>query len=140
MKRRFSSLMSASLHPLPQTPFQGAFYVCGELRNIYHHHPESKKRKSSEANSGSSHPYGGYRNAVETRKAISTLGGRFGYFLFFPARERGRGSLERPGRGRGRVFYLKVQGGGGVSRGGGGGTRGPRGGLQRISGAKKRGF
>ena len=24
-----------------------------ELRNIYHHHPESKKRKSSEANSGS---------------------------------------------------------------------------------------
>ena len=40
-----------------------------ELRNIYHHHPESKKRKSSEANSGSIHPYG---NAVKTSKTIST--------------------------------------------------------------------
>ena len=47
---------------------------CWELRNIYHHHPESKKRKSSEANSGSIHPYGRYENAVKTRKTISTLG------------------------------------------------------------------
>ena len=41
--------------------------------NIYHHHPESKKRKSSEANSGSIHPYGRYGNAVRTRKTISTI-------------------------------------------------------------------
>ena len=34
-----------------------------ELKNIYHHHPESKKRKSSDGNSGSIHPYGGYGNA-----------------------------------------------------------------------------
>ena len=45
-----------------------------ELRNIYHHHhPESKKIKSSEANSGSIDPYGRYGNAVETRKTISTI-------------------------------------------------------------------
>ena len=44
-----------------------------EMRNIYHHHPESKKRKSSEANSGSIHPYGRYENAVKTRKTISTI-------------------------------------------------------------------
>ena len=44
-----------------------------ELRNIYHHHPESKKRKSSEATSGSIHPYDRYGNAVETRKTISTI-------------------------------------------------------------------
>ena len=44
-----------------------------ELRNIYHHHPERKKRKSSEANSGSIHPYGRYENAVKTRKTISTI-------------------------------------------------------------------
>ena len=44
-----------------------------ELSNIYHHHPESKKRKSSEANSGSIHPYGRYENAVKTRKTISTI-------------------------------------------------------------------
>ena len=44
-----------------------------ELRNIYHHRPESKKRKSSEANSGSIHPYGRYGNAVKTRKTISTI-------------------------------------------------------------------
>ena len=44
-----------------------------ELRNIYHHHPESKKRKSSEANSGSIHPYGRYENAVKTRETISTI-------------------------------------------------------------------
>ena len=31
-----------------------------ELKNIYHHHPESKTRKSSEGNSGSIHPYGRY--------------------------------------------------------------------------------
>ena len=29
-----------------------------ELRNIYHHHPESKRRKTLEANCGSIHPYG----------------------------------------------------------------------------------
>ena len=45
----------------------------GVARNIYHHHPESKKRKSSEANSGSIHPYGRYENAVKTRKTISTI-------------------------------------------------------------------
>ena len=39
----------------------------------YHHHPESKKRKSSEANSGSIHPYGRYENAANTRKTISTI-------------------------------------------------------------------
>ena len=44
-----------------------------ELRNIYHHHPESKKRKSSEADSGSIHPYGRYGHAVKTRKTISTI-------------------------------------------------------------------
>ena len=43
-----------------------------ELRNIYHH-PESKKRKSSEANSGFIQPYGRSENAVKTRKAISTI-------------------------------------------------------------------
>ena len=37
-----------------------------ELRNIYHHHhPESKIRKSSEAISGSMHPYGRYGIAVK---------------------------------------------------------------------------
>ena len=35
--------------------------------------PESKKRKSSEARSGSIHPYGRYGNAVKTRKTISTI-------------------------------------------------------------------
>ena len=44
-----------------------------ELRNIYHHHPESKKRKSLEKNSGFIHPYGRYGNAVKTRKTISTI-------------------------------------------------------------------
>ena len=44
-----------------------------KLRNIYRHHPESKKRKSSEANSGSIHPYGRYGSAVKTRKTISTI-------------------------------------------------------------------
>ena len=42
------------------------------MRNI-DHHPESKKRKSSEVNSGSIHPYGRYGNAVKTRKSISTI-------------------------------------------------------------------
>ena len=44
-----------------------------ELKNIYHHHPESKKRKSSEWNSGSVHPYGRYGNAEKTSKTISTI-------------------------------------------------------------------
>ena len=44
-----------------------SWYAHGwELRNIYHHHPESKIRKSSGANSGSIHPYGRYGNAVKT--------------------------------------------------------------------------
>ena len=43
------------------------------LQNIYHHHPESKKRKSSEGNSGSIHPYGRYGNAGKTSKTISTI-------------------------------------------------------------------
>ena len=44
-----------------------------ERRNIYHHSPESKKRKSSEGNSGSIHPCGRYRNAGKTSKTISTI-------------------------------------------------------------------
>ena len=44
-----------------------------ELKDIYHHHPESKKRKSSEGNSGSIHPYGRYGNAGKTSKSISTI-------------------------------------------------------------------
>ena len=53
--------------------FSEKFEPCWELRNIYHPHPESKKRRSSEANSGSIHPYGRYENAVKTRKTISTI-------------------------------------------------------------------
>ena len=44
-----------------------------ELRNIYHHHPESEQWKSWEANSGSIHPYGRYGNAVKARKSICTI-------------------------------------------------------------------
>ena len=44
-----------------------------ELKNICHHHPDSKKGKSSEENSGSLHPYGRYGNAVKTGKTISTI-------------------------------------------------------------------
>ena len=54
-------------------PYFPHFPCIWELRNIYHHHPESKKRKSSEANSGSIHPHGRYENAVKTRKTISTI-------------------------------------------------------------------
>ena len=54
-------------------------YPCWELKNIYHH-PESEKRKSSEANSGSIHPYGRHGNAVKTRKTISTIA------ILWPAR------------------------------------------------------
>ena len=61
-----------------------------ELRNIYHHHPESKKRKSSEANSGSIHPYGRYENAIKTRKAISTIAIFRGEKSAKRCRERGR--------------------------------------------------
>ena len=43
------------------------------MKKIYHHHPESKKRESSEASSDSIQPYGRYRNAVKTRKTISTI-------------------------------------------------------------------
>ena len=42
-----------------------------ELRHIYHHHPESKKRKSpSEANPGSILPHGRYGNAVKQESHI----------------------------------------------------------------------
>ena len=41
----------------------------GELRNIY----QSKKRKSSEANSGSIHPYSRYGSAVKIRKTFSII-------------------------------------------------------------------
>ena len=44
-----------------------------ELKNIYRHHPESKKQKSSEWSSGSIHPYGRYGNAGKTGKTISTI-------------------------------------------------------------------
>ena len=63
----FSDLDGAFLRFRPK----GAFYW--ELKNIYHHHPESNKGKSSQANSGSIHPYGRYGNAVKTRKTISTI-------------------------------------------------------------------
>ena len=39
----------------------------------YHHHPESKKRKSSEANSGSIHPYSRYGILKKTRKTMPTI-------------------------------------------------------------------
>ena len=39
----------------------------------WHHHPESKERQSSEANSGSVHPYGRYGNDAKTSKTISTI-------------------------------------------------------------------
>ena len=44
-----------------------------ELKNIYHHRQEGKKRKSSERNSDSIHPYGRYGNAGKTSKTISTI-------------------------------------------------------------------
>ena len=44
-----------------------------EQKNTYHHHPESKKRKASEGNSGSIQPYGRYGNAAKTSKTISTI-------------------------------------------------------------------
>ena len=44
-----------------------------ELKNIYHHHPESKKRNSSEQKSGSIQPYGRYGNAGKTSNTISTI-------------------------------------------------------------------
>ena len=44
-----------------------------ELRDIYHHHPESKKRKSSERISGAIDPYGRYGNAWKTSKTVSTI-------------------------------------------------------------------
>ena len=47
--------------------------LCWELRNIYHHHPQSKKRKSSKGNSASIHPYGRYGNAGKTSRTISTI-------------------------------------------------------------------
>ena len=44
-----------------------------ELKNIDHHHPGSKKRKSSEGNSGSIQPYGRYGNAGKTSDSTSTI-------------------------------------------------------------------
>ena len=52
-------------------PFIGLWL--GTEKYLPHHHPESKKGNSSEANSGSIHPYGRYGNAVKTRKTISTI-------------------------------------------------------------------
>ena len=49
------------------------FCSCRELKTIYHYHPDSKKRKSLEGNSGSIHPYGRYENAGKTSKTISTI-------------------------------------------------------------------
>ena len=44
-----------------------------ELRNIYHHHPESQKRESSERNSGSIHLYGRHGDSGKPSKIISTI-------------------------------------------------------------------
>ena len=44
-----------------------------ELQNIYHHHPESKKRESSEGNSGSIHSCGRYGNAGKTSQTMPTI-------------------------------------------------------------------
>ena len=45
-----------------------------QLNIIYHrHHPESKKRKPIEGNSGSIQPYGRYGNAGKTGKIISAI-------------------------------------------------------------------
>ena len=56
----------------PQSELQKMVYP-RELKNIYHHHPERKKRKSSEGTLGSVHPYGRYGNAGKTSKTISTI-------------------------------------------------------------------
>ena len=59
------------------------------------------------------------------------LGGRFGYFLFFSGRGRGKGESEVPGRG-GRFLIenpRRLRGGGSP---GGGGAEGPEGCLRRI--------
>ena len=64
---------------IPKTAAQLPFSLvacCWELGNIYHHHPESKKRKSSEASSGSIHPYGRYENAVKTGVGFRGVGFR----------------------------------------------------------------
>ena len=44
-----------------------------ELKDIYHHHPERKKRKSSEGNSDSIHPGGRDGNDGKTSKTMSTI-------------------------------------------------------------------
>ena len=45
-----------------------------ELKNIYHQHPERKRRRSSEGSSGSLHPYGRRGNVgKKTRKSLSTI-------------------------------------------------------------------
>ena len=53
-----------------------------DLRNIYHHHPESKKRKSSDRKPGSIHPYGRFGNPGQKQrkpsKTISTIAWRCG--------------------------------------------------------------
>ena len=68
-----SCTYSFLLSRLPSQPTPHSSSILSwELRNIYHHHPESKKRKSSEANSDSIHPCGRYGRAVKNRKAIST--------------------------------------------------------------------
>ena len=64
---------------------------------------------------------------------IFTLGGRFGYFLFFFGRGEGRGSPRRWGGG-GFDFLLKIPGGGGSSRGGSEGPGGCCGELGNLGG------
>ena len=68
MKSTVAILENSKLHQvdLPETESR-------ELKNIDHHHPESKKRKSSEGNSGSIRPYGRYENAGKPSKTISTI-------------------------------------------------------------------
>ena len=52
-------------------------------------------------------------------KPALELGGRFGYFLFFSARGKGKGEPGAAGR-RGGLLFLKIPGrGGGSFRGGG---------------------
>ena len=62
-----------------------------KLRSIYHHHPESKKRKSSEGNFGSIHPYGRYGNVGNSSKTISTIAILWPVRAIFEKRESGVG-------------------------------------------------
>ena len=77
-KERKRALPRKSCKGLKQPGFR-------ELKKIYHH-PESKKRKSSEGNSGSTHPYGRYGNAGKTSKTISTIAIRWSVKAIFDKR------------------------------------------------------